>query len=105
MKNIHPFNVSSIERERSVSIQTCNLRIFASEIFKGSKRIALNVFSKILISLPTENFSPHYQSGFFISWNEVGSVFNGTETIALLGPKNWDLVLLVINQKKYVNVF
>ena len=48
-------------------------------------------------------FSPHYHSGFQL--NTGRSVFNGDKTIALSGPKIWKIVLLVINQKKYVNVF
>ena len=48
-------------------------------------------------------FSPHYQSGFQL--NTGRSVFNGDKTIALSGPKIWKIVLLVINQKKSVNVF
>ena len=46
----------------------------------------------------TENFSPHHQSGF------QDRFFNEIKTIALLGPKIWDLVLLEIKQKKCVNV-
>ena len=53
--------------------------------------------------MPPGNSSQHYQSGF--SLTQVRSVFNGTETITVLGPKIWNLVLLVINQNKYVNVF
>ena len=33
------------------------------------------------------------------------SVFNGTETIAFIGPKIWNIVLLVVNQKKYIMFF
>ena len=39
------------------------------------------------------------------SWIQVRSVFNVVQTIALLGPKIWDLVLLEIKRKKYANVF
>ena len=51
-------------RGRSVSVQTCILRIFANEIFEDTKGIAPNVFPNILISVPPDNFSPHYQSCF-----------------------------------------
>ena len=63
MKNIHYFDVFFC-RNKSVSIQIRNLRIFASQISKVSKVIAPNLFLKILISMPPENFSPHYQFGF-----------------------------------------
>ena len=51
-------------RDRSVSIETFNLQIFASETFKDSKRHNPNIFLYILITMHPENFSPHYQSGF-----------------------------------------
>ena len=68
MKNIHPFNVSSID----ISIETCIFyrdlclfkfaicKFFASNIFKNSKGIAPNAFPNILISMSPENISPHY---------------------------------------------
>ena len=59
-KSVRCFN----NRNRSVSIQTRNLRILPTETFKYLKDIAQNVFANILISSPHENFSPHYQSGF-----------------------------------------
>ena len=60
MKNIRCF----FDRDRSVSIQTHNMRIIASEIFKDSKGIAPNLFPNILIPMLHDNLSPHYQSGF-----------------------------------------
>ena len=91
-------------RHRSVSVEMQNLRILATEIFKDSKGTARDVFGNILISVPPENFSLHYQSGFQLNPGNR-SVFNGTKTIALVGPKIWDLVFLEIKQIKYVNVF
>ena len=78
-------------RDRSVSIQTRNLRTFASEAFKDSKWLAPDIFPNLLISL-------------VFSWTQVRSEFNGTEAMALIGPKIWNL-FLVTNQKKYLNVF
>ena len=78
MKNIHPFNVY-----RSVSIYTPI------------------VFANISVSMPAEN----YIISLVFSLAQVNSVFNGTDTIALLGPKIWDLVLLEAKPKKYVNIF
>ena len=51
-------------RDGSVSIQTRNLRVFLSEIFKDSKGIAPNVFPNILIPIPSESSSSYYRSGF-----------------------------------------
>ena len=87
-------------KDWSVSIQTRNLQ---SEVFKNWKGISPKVFSNILISVLPENFSRQHQSGF--SWTQARSEFNGTKTIALLGPKVWNLVLLVINKKKICKCF
>ena len=70
MKNIHPFDVFSIETD--LSIQTRNLPILATDIFKDSEGIARNEFANILISMPSENFSPHYQSGFQLNPGKIG---------------------------------
>ena len=48
------------------------LAIFASEIFKDSKGIALNVFANILISVSLKTLSPHYQSGFQLNPLKIG---------------------------------
>ena len=58
--------------DRFASIQTRNLRIFASETFKDPKEIAPSVFANILIAMAPENFSPHYQSGFQMSPGKTG---------------------------------
>ena len=95
----HSFCRYFFYRDRSVSIKTRNLRIFACEIFKETKEIDPIVFSNILISL--HNFI----ISLVFSWTQVTSVFNETETIAFLGPKIWNSVLLVINPKNYVSIF
>ena len=46
-----------------------------------------------------------YIISLVFSLAQVSSVFNGTDTIALLGPKIWDLVLLEAKPKKYLNIF
>ena len=84
----------SFDTEKFLFIQNCNLRIFASKLFEGIG-ISQNVIANISISMSSEKFSPHYQSGFQL----VSSVFNGIETNALLGTKIWDLVLLEVKQK------
>lgn len=69
MINVHPFDVFSKE---TVSVQTRNLKVLAKEILNKSKGIARNIFAKILISMPPENFSPHYQSGFHLNPGKFG---------------------------------
>ena len=99
----YSFFQCSFSTDRSVSVQTRNLRFFANEIFKDSKEW-LQTYSLISLSQCPLKTSVHTISLVF-SWVQIRSVFNGTETIALLGLKIWNLVLLVINQKKYINDF
>ena len=68
MKNIHPFNFSSIETDL---FRILNLRI-VSKIFKDSKGIPPNVFANILTSMSPKNFDPHYQSGFPLNPGKIG---------------------------------
>ena len=58
-------------RDGSVSIQTRNLRVFLSEIFKDSKGIAPNVFPNILIPIPPESSSSNYRSGFQLKPSKI----------------------------------
>ena len=60
----HSFCRYYFYRDRSVSIKTHNLRIFASEIFKESKEIDPNVFPNILISL--RNFISSLEPLFYV---------------------------------------
>ena len=45
MKNIHPFDV--FYRNRSASIQTCNLQVFAIKIFKKTQKEMLQTYMLI----------------------------------------------------------
>ena len=92
-----------LDRDGSVSIQTRNLRILATEIFKDSKGIARNVFGNALISMSLK--IPVRIISLVFSWTQVRSVFNGIEKIALLGSKIMDLKLLEMKGSKYVNGF
>ena len=64
------------ERDRSVYIQIGNSRILAKEILKDSEGITRNKFGNILISMPPENFSSHYQSGFHLNPGKFGIEWN-----------------------------
>ena len=60
MKNIHDFDVFSIET--SVSSQFRILWIFATETLKDSKGIPWNLFANVLILMPPKSLSLHYHS-------------------------------------------
>ena len=101
MKNTHPFNVPSIQIDLFLfKLTICD---FLQMKFSDSKEW-LQMYSLISLSQCPLKTSVHTVSLVF-SWVQIRSVFNGTETIALLGLKIWNLVLLVINQKKYINDF
>ena len=61
------------DKGRSVSIQTRNLQILATEILKDSKGIAQDVFANILSSMPPENFSSDCQPGFQMKPVKIGT--------------------------------
>ena len=90
-----------LDRDKSVSIHTRNLQILATEMFKVSKGIAPKIFADILARKPPSDYNLRYQSDY--RRPQIRLVLNGTETIAFLGPKIWDLVPLEIKQKKSVN--
>ena len=92
-----------LDRDKSVSIHTRNLQILATEMFKVSKGIAPKIFADIFTRKPPSDYNLRYQSDY--RRPQIRSVLNGTETIAFLGPKIWDLVPLEIKQKESVNAF
>ena len=59
-KNQNDARINFFNRGRSGFIQTRNLWVFDSKIFKELKQIATNIFPNILISMPGENHSPSY---------------------------------------------
>ena len=69
-KNIHPFDVSSVEIDLFL-LKSAICKFLPVKFSKDSKLIAPNVFSNILILMPLENFSPHYQSGFQLNPGKI----------------------------------
>ena len=58
-------------RDRYVSIKPAICKFLPVKFSKHSKLIAPNVFPNILILMPLENFSPHYQSGFQLNPGKI----------------------------------
>ena len=71
-------------RERSVSVHVRNLQILATEIFKGHRDLSLPNF-KELFNKRTLNYELRHPSQF--TTRRVESVYNGSDSIASLGPK------------------
>ena len=69
-KNIYPFDVSSVEIDMFL-LKPAICKFLPVKFSKDSKLIAPNVFPNILIIMPLENFSPHYQSGFQLNPGKI----------------------------------
>ena len=71
-------------RERSVSVQVRNPQILATEILKGHRDLSLPNF-KEFFNKRTLNYELRHPSQF--TTTRVESVYNGSDSIASLGPK------------------
>ena len=92
-----------LTKDRSVSVHTRNLQILATEMYKVSKGICPTVFSNIFKASPPINYNLRHTSEFAIP--HVNSVYNGTESISVLGPKIWNMVPQNIKGKETVEEF
>ena len=102
MKNIHPFDVSSIEKDLFLfKLAICKFLLLK---FPRTQKGLLETYFLIFWSQFTWKFQSTLISLIF-SWTQVKLAFNKIETIILLCSKIWDFVILEIKQKKYVNVF
>ena len=61
MANIHSFDICSIETDLGFFYNR-SFSIFASDMFKDSKGIAITVLANIFILIPCTNYALRYQS-------------------------------------------
>ena len=98
---IHNVKISSfrelLEGDGSVPIQNRNLQILATEICKIYNNIAPPIFTEIFNKRNPNNQLRH-TSHFSIP--PVRRVYNGTESLSFLGPKNCDIVLTELKEVK-----
>ena len=86
-----------LEREHSVSIHHRNLQTLTTEMFKISNKLSLEIVKEIF----QERIVPYNlsSSNSFTS-RQVNSVYHGTESLSLFGPKIWELVPLEKKSQK-----
>ena len=92
-----------LEKDKSVSVHNRNLQVLAIEMFKVSKGSCPSVFSNIFNLRPPINYNLRNNSEFIIP--HVNSVYNGTESISVFGPKIWDMVPQSMKEKESVEEF
>ena len=83
------FNALS-EKDGSVSIHERNIKILATEMFKVSKNLAPPQMHEIFKLKDQPQYNLRYNSLF--SRSLVKSVYKGTESLSVLGPKFWDIL-------------
>ena len=86
-----------LEGDGFVPTHNRNLQILATEIFKVYNNIAPPMFKEIF-NKRNPNDPLRHTSHFSIP--PVRSVYNGTESLSFLGPKNWDIVLTELKEVK-----
>ena len=76
-------------RDISVSIHVRNLQILVTEILRVHRDLSPSIF-KELFNKRTFNYELRHPSQFTIP--RIETVYNGSESIAYLGPKIWNMV-------------
>ena len=74
-----------LEKSKTVRIHHRNLQLLATEMYKVQKDIS-PIFMRDIFQLKESTYSLRHTSTF--QTGNVRTVFNGTETISYLGPKN-----------------
>jgi len=89
-------------KDNSVSIHHRNLQVLATEIYK----VINNIAPKFVNEIFKERNTPYNLRGnsSLIS-RKVNSVYHGTESLAFLGPKLWDLVPDEVKESESLDIF
>ena len=89
-------------KDNSVSVHHRNLQVLATEVFK----IRNNMTPEFLNEIFQERSVPYNLRGNNpFRCRRANSVYHGTESLAFLGPKIWDLVPDKIKTSENVNIF
>ena len=89
-------------RDRSVSGHVRNLQILAIEMFKVHSDLSPPIF-KELFHKRTSNYELRHPSQVTIP--RIESVYNGSESIAYLGPKIWNMVPSELKEMSSISSF
>ena len=91
-----------LEQDKSVSIHTRNLKMLATEMFKGYQSMSPPIFSELFRG---RDICYNLRSNSNFAVPNVKSVFHGSESISYLGPKIWDIVPLELKELTSLNAF
>ena len=89
-------------RDKSVSAQVRNLQILVMEMFKVYGDLSPPIF-KEPFHKRTLNYELRHPSKFTIS--RIESVYNGSESIAYLGTKIWNMVPSELKEMSSISYF
>ena len=100
--HLSPFNLL-LERDNAVTIHHRNIQYLAIEMFKVYNNLAPSIVSEIFL----RNDNPHYKTrnvpDFIIP--RTRSVYHGTESISVLGPKIWQIIPPIYKNEPTLNAF
>ena len=89
-------------RDRSVSVRVRNLQILAIEMFKVHSDLSPPIF-KELFHKRTSSYELRHPSQVTIP--RIESVYNGSESIAYVGPKIWGMVPSELKEMSSISSF
>ena len=92
-----------LEKDKSVSIHTRNLRFLAIEMFKLQRNIAPAIFSEIFQKNTHNRYDLRHRSDFTIPL--VNSVHYGEESLSYLGPKLWETLPTEMRETETLHEF
>ena len=79
-----------------------NLQVLATEMFKVYRGLSPEILRETFVS-KTSSYNLRRNDTF--EKRKVHSVYHGTESLSLLGPKIWDLVLVELKQSETLYFF
>jgi hypothetical protein len=92
-----------LERDNSISVHEQSIRSLAIEMFKVVKGIASKLFSEIFGY--RENMRYNFRNDSIFTLPPKRTVHYGTESIAFLGPKIWEIIPRELKEKESLREF
>ena len=77
-----------LDRDKSVNIHHKNLQQLSIEMFKVVKGLSPEIFSNLFSEKESSGYNLRSNDGFIVP--QTNTVYNGEETISVLGPKIWN---------------
>ena len=84
-----------LKKDNSASIHHRNLHILATEMFNIQRGLSPEILRETFVS---KTSSYNLRRNYTFEKRQVHSVYHGTESLSILGPKIWDLVSVELKQ-------